>query len=208
MKATLADTRRTAAIAVAYGGGILAFPWLPGPFLEPHSGFALRVALAALLPTVAVVVAWSAASAFGAIEGNAVEASAAALRTVLYAVTCFIVTLHLIVMLTLIGVPLGPVPPSRLALALTGLLLVLVGNCLPRSRPNLAFGIRTRRLLDEPREWARVHRFVGYVISAVGIVTVLAALALPGATMEPVLATTLVVALAAVALSYWDPSHA
>ena len=63
MKAALTDRRRTVAITVGYGVGILAFPWLPGPFLQAHSGLALRVALAGLLPTVALVVAWSAVSA-------------------------------------------------------------------------------------------------------------------------------------------------
>jgi uncharacterized membrane protein len=206
--APLTDGRRTVAIAVGYGAGIVALPWLPGPYLQPHSGLALRLALAGLLPTVAMVVAWSTVSAFGAINGRAAEASAAALRTILYVVTCFIVTLHLIIILTLIGVQFGPVAPARLVLSLTGLLLVLVGNWLPRSRPNLAFGIRTRQLLNNARAWARVHRFVGHVTCGVGLVTVWAAVALRGSELEPLLATTIVAAVTAVALAYRAASRA
>jgi uncharacterized membrane protein len=204
---SLTDRRRTIAIAIGYGAGIIALPWLPGPYL-PQNALVLRLALACLLPTAALVATWAAVNAFGAIRGSISEASAAALRAILCVVTCFIVTLHVVVILTLIGVPFSRMAPARLVLALFGLLLVLVGNLLPRSRPNLAVGIRTRRLLDDAHAWARVHRFVGHVTVAVGLVTVWAALALRGDDMEPVLATTLVAALAAVALSYRKASRA
>lgn len=204
----LADRRRTVAIAVGYGAGLVALPWLPGPYLEPQAGLVLRLALALLLPTVALVGAWAAFNACGGIKRSTSEASAAALRTILYVVTCFIVTLHVVIIFTLIGVPFSPVAPARVVLALFGLLLVLVGNWLPRSRPNLALGIRTRRLLDDAHAWAVVHRCVGRVTCGVGLVTVWAALALRGDDMEPVLATTLVAALAAVALSYREASRA
>jgi uncharacterized membrane protein len=202
------DRRRTVAIAIGYGAGIVALPWLPGPYLQPHPGLTLRLALAFLLPTVAMVVAWSTVSAFGAINGRAAEASGAALRTIIYVVTCFIVTLHVIVILTLIGVPFSPIAPARLVLSLTGLLLVLVGNWLPRSRPNLALGIRTQQLLTNAHAWARVHRFVGHVTVGVGLVTVWAALALRGSELEPLLATTIVAAVTTVALAYRAASRA
>lgn len=206
--ALFTDRRRTIAIAVGYGAGIVALPWLPGPYLHPYSGLALRLALACLLPTVAMVVAWSTVSAFGVINGRAAEASAAALRTILYVVTCFIITLHVIILLTLIGVRLGPLGPARLVLSLTGLLLVLVGNWLPRSRPNLAIGIRTQQLLNNAHAWARVHRFVGHVTFGVGLVTVWAGIGVRGSEIEAVLATTIVTAVTAVALAYRDASHA
>ncbi len=208
MVAPFTDRRRTVAIAVGYGAGIIALPWLPGPYLQPQSGLALPLALACLLPTVAMVAAWSTVSAFGAINGRAAEASAAALKTILFVVTCFIVILHVIVILTLIDVQFSPVSPARLVLSLTGLLLVLVGNWPPRSRPNLALGIRTQQLLNNARAWARVHRFVGHVTFGVGLVTVWAGVALRGSEIEPVLATTIVTAVAAVALAYRAESRA
>ena len=52
------------------------------------------------------------------------------------------VGLHGLVLLSLIGFPIARFS-HRLVVVLTGLLLVGIGNVLPRLRPNLVFGIRT-----------------------------------------------------------------
>jgi len=57
---------------------------------------------------------------------------------------------------------LGP----RSVVALLGAFLISAGNLLPRVRPNLAIGIRTRRMLSDARLWARMHRVAGYITSS------------------------------------------
>ena len=63
---------------------------------------------------------------------------------------------------------------DRVAVILFGLLLIACGNLLPRTRPNLAFGIRTRRTLANRELWMHIHRVAGYVAVALGLVIVLA----------------------------------
>ena len=57
--------------------------------------------------------------------------------------------------------------------------LISVGNLLPRTRPNLAIGIRTKRTLSDRACWMRTHRDAGYLVVACGFVLVLSAIAVP-----------------------------
>lgn len=57
--------------------------------------------------------------------------------------------------------------------------MMVVGNAIPRLRPNAVAGIRTARTMNDPAEWARVHRTFGAVLLAVGIVTVIASIVAP-----------------------------
>jgi uncharacterized membrane protein len=57
--------------------------------------------------------------------------------------------------------------------------LMSIGNLLPRTRPNLAIGIRTARTLSDRALWIRTHRSLGYLVTALGVVIVVAALAVP-----------------------------
>ena len=203
------DSRRLVAVTFGYMTGVLAFPWLHDAHLGTAYGLLLRVLLAALLPTLALTISWAATSAFGRVQQRpSDEMSAATLRSILHAVTCFVVTLHLILLFTLLLVPYGSIVPARLVLVLLGLLLVFVGNCLPRIRPNLAVGIRTSLMLRNRRAWARLHRHIGYVLVLVGVLLVWAAVALGGDVMRSVIATIAIGALIAGLLSYREASRA
>jgi uncharacterized membrane protein len=69
-----------------------------------------------------------------------------------------------------LGAALGwPIRVERLAPVGVGLLLVVIGNFLPRARPNWFFGIRTPWTLSSERVWERTHRVGGYVMMAFGI---------------------------------------
>jgi uncharacterized membrane protein len=57
-----------------------------------------------------------------------------------------------------------------------GVLLIVIGNLLPRARPNWFVGIRTPWTLSSDRVWEKTHRFGGHVFVAGGILIVLAAL--------------------------------
>jgi uncharacterized membrane protein len=80
----------------------------------------------------------------------------------------------------LLGAALGwPVSMERVVPALIGLQFVILGNALPRARPNWWFGIRTPWTLSNDRVWVRTHRMGGYLLAAAGLV-LLAGAAVPG----------------------------
>ena len=59
------------------------------------------------------------------------------------------------------------------------ILMISIGNLLPKTRPNLAIGIRTRLTLSDRALWIRVHRSVGHMVVACGAVLVLSAMTVP-----------------------------
>jgi len=62
---------------------------------------------------------------------------------------------------------------------LLGAFLIGIGNLLPRTRPNLAIGIRTSRTLSDRDLWMRTHRIAGYLVVALGLVILVAGIAVP-----------------------------
>lgn len=81
----------------------------------------------------------------------------------------FIVGAMVLMHLVMIGVYLGvPIAIERAFPAIIGLLLIGVGNMLPRARSNWWFGIRTPWTLSDERVWARTHRIGGYAMMAAG----------------------------------------
>jgi uncharacterized membrane protein len=79
----------------------------------------------------------------------------------------------------LVGTALGwPVSMSRVVPVLVGLQFVILGNALPRARPNWWFGIRTPWTLSNDRVWTRTHRVGGYLLAGAGLILIIAA-ALP-----------------------------
>ena len=68
---------------------------------------------------------------------------------------------------------------KRVVVVMLGLTFVAVGNLLPRTRPNIAFGLRTARTLANAQLWQQVHRISGYVTVAFGAVVAIAGLMAP-----------------------------
>lgn len=92
-----------------------------------------------------------------------------------------LVALFAVMHVALIGAALGwPVSMERVAPALIGLQFIILGNALPRARPNWWFGIRTPWTLSNDRVWTRTHRVGGYLLAGAGVVLLIAA-AFPGA---------------------------
>ena len=60
-----------------------------------------------------------------------------------------------------------------------GLLLVVLGNAMPKSQPNSFAGIRTRATLADPANWHETHRLTGLLTMIGGAILVVAALLLP-----------------------------
>ncbi|WP_172194833.1 SdpI family protein [Saccharibacillus qingshengii] len=61
----------------------------------------------------------------------------------------------------------------------SGGLLILIGNLLFRTRPNVTFGIRSRWTLSDPRVWTATHRFAGLSFIAAGLLLILLAAVSP-----------------------------
>lgn len=90
-----------------------------------------------------------------------------------------LVTLFAVMHVALLGTALGwPISMERLAPALVGLQFLVLGNVLPRARPNWWFGIRTPWTLSNDRVWMRTHRVGGYLLAGAGVALLVAA-ALP-----------------------------
>ena len=80
--------------------------------------------------------------------------------------------IHLALVATALGhaVPIGRVVPL-----VVGVLLIGMGNVLPRARPNWWFGVRTPWTLSSDRVWTRTHRVAGYAMVAAGFAFILTA---------------------------------
>ena len=93
-------------------------------------------------------------------------------------------------------------PAGRAVVVLFGLVLVAIGNLLPRTRPNVAVGVRTARTLANAQLWQQVHRAGGYATVGLGIVVAVTGLVLTHETVGAVISAAALAAGAAVFVSY------
>jgi uncharacterized membrane protein len=91
----------------------------------------------------------------------------------------FIMGVHGAVLLAMLGLLSGREWAPQLVPVMLGLTMISIGNLLPKTRPNLAIGIRTHRTLSDRALWIRTHRSAGYIVVACGMVIVLSAIAVP-----------------------------
>jgi uncharacterized membrane protein len=94
-------------------------------------------------------------------------------------VTLFMIGVHGVVLLALLGLLSGRAWAVQIVPLMLGFTMISIGNLLPRTRPNLAIGIRTHRTLSNRALWISTHRSVGYLVVACGAVIVLSAIAAP-----------------------------
>ena len=91
----------------------------------------------------------------------------------------FVMGVHAMVLAALLGLLRGREWADQLVPVMLGLTMIGIGNLLPRTRPNLAIGIRTPRTLSDRHVWTRTHRSAGYLTVTLGVVIVVSALAVP-----------------------------
>ncbi len=133
-------------------------------------------------------------------RGASYEKFRGSYHLVMNATLTFLLAVHLAVLATALGMP---VPMDRLMTVGVGVLFMILGNVLPRARPNWMFGVRTPWTLSSERVWERTHRVGGYLMFAAGAVILLAGLLAPGApSAMTILVATLVAALGSVVYSY------
>src|SRR5687768_7646682 len=82
---------------------------------------------------------------------------------------------------------------ARIIPAVLGGCFLVMGNVMPRLRPNWVAGIRTRRTLEDPQLWRTTHRVFGTAFAASGLLTIITAVVKPE--------FALLVAIASVAVS-------
>ena len=69
---------------------------------------------------------------------------------------------------------------NSVSCVLTGLVMVVLGNLMPKSRRNGAFGLRTVWSMENDVTWAKSNRFGGACIMAVGFASILLGLLVKG----------------------------
>lgn len=108
------------------------------------------------------------------------ERSAAAYEAVWLAVLLLPLGVLAVMVATALGAPVSPV---RLIAALVGLVLLVVGNYLGKTRYNYVMGVRTPWTLASERVWDRTHRFTGRLMVAAALVLIAAAFVAPTASL-------------------------
>lgn len=96
-----------------------------------------------------------------------------AFEGIIISIMLFMLGMHIIILRAALGYP---VAMQRIVPIGVGVLFVVIGNLLPRARPNWFVGIRTPWTLSSDRVWEKTHRIGGQAFVAGGILIVLAAL--------------------------------
>ena len=100
------------------------------------------------------------------------QLSGRAYRVIWGALLVFFLVLHIIIMLSVLGIGQAGLLGNLIPLGLGGLLVVL-GNVMGKVRSNFMFGIRTPWTLSSELSWNKTHRLGGRLMMTVGILTIL-----------------------------------
>jgi uncharacterized membrane protein len=127
-----------------------------------------------------------------------------AFETIIVSIMLFMLGLHVVMLRAALGYP---VAMERVVPTGVGVLLAVIGNLLPRARPNWFVGIRTPWTLSSDRVWEKTHRFGGHIFVVGGMLIVLAALATPQWAHIVVISVVLLCTAAVFAYSYLEWKH-
>jgi hypothetical protein len=198
------DARSLAVVAAGYLAGLAAYPRLPGPFLDQQTS--ARILVAFTLPTTALAIYLLFRSLW---QHDRVRRGNGAFESTYHAIVLrvllFVVALHALVMieLTQVATAIGfRLSSGRFVVVMLGLVIVAIGNLLPRTRPNVAVGLRTARTLTNAQLWQQVHRSGGYVTVALGAVIAVTGAVLGHEAVGAVVGGAALVALASVVAAY------
>lgn len=81
-----------------------------------------------------------------------------------------VLVMHFVILASALGYPIAI---QRWLPFTMGAFFIVLGNLLPRVRPNWFFGIRTPWTLSSDRVWEKTHRLAGYLFVILGIVILL-----------------------------------
>ena len=171
-RATSRAATATAAVASA-----LAYPFLPSRVATHFNvdgqpdGYGSRAAAALSLPAVMLGMtvlndrlgAWP-----GSRDREDAESGVQARDEAIGLVQLALLPAHLAILANGVGVPIDM---SRMLRGVYGVLMIALGNVMPKLPRNGLVGIRTPWTLADPAVWERTHRLGGYLITAAGLVS-------------------------------------
>ena len=198
-------------IALSFLVGLAAYWRIPLDGRDDRLFFRLEIAFALPATTLVLYLLFRSLWRHDRIRtGNG--AFEATYHAIVFRTMAFVFAMHALLMLALTDVMdvIGTHTwGKRVVVIMLGLVIMAIGNLLPRTRPNIAFGLRTDLTLTNPQLWQRVHRVGGYAAVGLGVVILLMGLTaanqkLAGAMVLPGVA----VAVAIVYVSYRRYAHA
>jgi hypothetical protein len=200
--ATVARWRYLTVIALGYLVSLATFSRLPG-FGPGGNPLSARLEVASVLPTAAAVIY---AAVHRVWARDSVRDSDGAFEptygAIVFAVVLFLIAIHVMVVTSLAGIVTGRGWQARATIVLFGLLMVRIGDLLPRTRPNLALGIRTPGTLSDRRLWMQIHRAAGYLAVGLGALFVVSGAFFSKSFIESVLGSAVLGAAVALVLSH------
>lgn len=119
----------------------------------------------------------------------------------------FVICLHVLMVSNLADVAWARALGPRSVIVLLGGAIVTAGNLLPRTGPNLAVGLRTRRMVANPDLWSRMHRIGGYAAVILGCAVAAAGLFLPGPAIGGAISVFAMVTITSLGITYWRLTH-
>jgi hypothetical protein len=167
---------------VGYVAGASLYPAIPQPYCGNGCDISIaRPLIAFLLPTAALLLR----ILLGALWSrdplrDRDERADRVYHAILLRIELLILGLHIAV-LTAFAIGLRPDVMrvlARLVPLMFGMAVVGIGNLLPRLRPNLVMGIRTRQTLSDRDTWMTTHRIAGYMTVSYGLVIAVGAMGL------------------------------
>ena len=181
---------RWALVGAAFGFSIAVWRRLPDQ-IPTHwgadgevNGYSSRLFGAFFLPMITAVLAL-ALPMLPAIDPKGANYAKfrSSFELVIDAVIAAMVALHVVMLGTSLGLP---VSMQRMTPLMVGALFVVIGNVMPRARPNWMFGIRTPWTLTNDRVWERTHR-LGGILFVIGGIALIGAAWLPASALVPVI---------------------
>lgn len=85
---------------------------------------------------------------------------------VVYGTVMMLLVIHVLILGSVLG---WPVSIRRVVPGMIGVLLLIIGNVLPRARSNWWMGVRTPWTLSNEVVWAKTHRVAGYLMAVAGV---------------------------------------
>lgn len=168
------------ALIAVFIAGLVLVP--SGTMLPVHWGISgeadgfLPREWALLIPLLIVAFIWALFFVIGRVaRPSDAAAGRYATGVVITALTGLALVLEAATVLIGIGVAVNMVQVIGLAL---GVLLVMLGNAMPKSQPNRFAGIRLPTTLKDPANWQATHRITGLLCIIAGLVLIVAALLL------------------------------
>jgi uncharacterized membrane protein len=192
-------------IAITAIASAVAYPRLPetvATHWDIHgqvNGWQSRGQAAVFLP-ILMLVLWGAMRGLPAIDPRRANYAKfqATYDFMIGATLTLVALIHVAVLASALGAPISMLRVIPFAI---GVLMIAIGNQLPRARSNWWFGIRTPWTLSNERVWERTHRVGGYLMMASGVVIIVGAL-VSGLVVPLVIACVAVSALGSVIYSY------